>query len=134
MIDAEIEIFANIQAAVKAEYPNAFVTGEYVAAPSSFPAVSIVEIDNAVYRNSQTELSHEYYAAVTYEINVYSNRKSGKKSECKDIVNIIDNAFAALNFTRRMLEPVPNQNDASIYRMLGRYRAVISDDHKIYRR
>ena len=39
-----------------------------------------------------------------------------------------------LNFTRTMLEPVPNQDDATIYRMLGRYRAVISKEKTIYRR
>jgi len=134
MIDAESEIFNAIQAKVREVFPKAFITGEYVAAPSTFPAVSIVEIDNATYRNSQTESMVENHVAVTYEVNVYSNKKTGKKSECKAIAALVDDVFAELNFTRRMLEPVPNQDDATIYRMLGRYRAVIGRDHTIYRR
>lgn len=46
----------------------------------------------------------------------------------------IDDLMMGLNFTRKMLEPVPNQDGATIYRMLGRYRAVVSKNKTIYRR
>ena len=72
--------------------------------------------------------------AVTYEVNVYSNKTSGKKAECKALAAFIDERLLELNFTRTMLEPVPNQDEATIYRMLGRYRAVISKNKTIYRR
>lgn len=134
MIDMESEIFSDLADTVRAVYPNAFVTGEYVKSPTSFPCISIVEISNAVYRNSSTNCVEENHAAVTYEVNVYSNKKSGKKAECRKIFNLIDQRLAQIGFTRRMLEPIPNVEDATIYRMLGRYRAVIGADHTIYRR
>lgn len=134
MIDAEQEIFSEISAKVRAKYPKIFMTGEYVSAPSSFPCVSLVEIDNATFRNSQTQSGQENHAAVTYELNVYSNKKTGKKAECKEIAALIDELLMERNFTRMLLEPIPNTQDATIYRMLGRYRAVIDKNHTIYRR
>ncbi len=134
MIDAETEIFSVIAEKARVEYPKLFMTGEYVKSPSSFPCASLVEIDNATFRNSQTTDLRENHVAVTYELNVYSNKKSGKKSECKAIAFYIDELLLRLGFTRTMLEPVPNEGDATIYRMLGRYRAVIGKDHTIYRR
>lgn len=134
MIDAESEIFAHIAARVRATYPKVFITGEYVSAPSSFPCVSLVEVDNATLRSTQTQDAQENHAAVTYEVNIYSNKKTGKKAECKELAAFIDGLLAAWNFTRMMLEPLPNIQDATIYRMLGRYRAVIDKNHTIFRR
>jgi hypothetical protein len=134
MIDTENEIFNEVSERVRVKYPNIFMTGEYVKSPSSFPCVSLVEADNATFRNSQTSDGKENHAAVMYELNVYSNKTKGKKAECKEIVAFIDEILMELNFTRLMLEPVPNQDEATIYRMLGRYRAVISKNKTIYRR
>lgn len=134
MIDVENEIFSEISTVVRAAYPDIFMTGEYVKSPSSFPCVSLVEISNAVYRNSSTTSVEENHAAVTYEVNVYSNKSKSKKAQCREIMNVIDTRLAEIGFTRMMLEPVPNMEDATIYRMLGRYRAVVGEDHTIYRR
>lgn len=134
MIDCENEIFNAVATRLRAAYPDIFVTGDYVSAPSSFPCVSLVEIDNATYRDSLTQEGREVHAAVTYEVNVYSNIQRGKKTECKAIASLVDETLTALNFTRMMLEPVPNLADTAIYRMLGRFRAVIDQDHTIYRR
>ena len=71
---------------------------------------------------------------MTYEINIYSNKASGKKSECKSIASLIDNEFATLGLSRTMLQPIPNVDDATIYRITGRYRGVVSTDYKIFRR
>ena len=134
MIDIEDEIFGEVCEKVSQKYPDLFMTGEYVQSPPSFPCLSLVEIDNSVLRESQTSESRENHGTVTYELNVYSNKKVGKKAECKAIVAFVDEILASMNFTRTMLEPIPNQIDPSIYRMLGRYRAVISKNRTIYRR
>ena len=134
MINVEQEIFNIIAKAVRNAYPKAYVIGEYVKAPSKFPCISIVEIDNTVYDRTQTSGSLENHADVSYEVNIYSNKISGKKSECKSIASLIDNEFATLGFSRTMLQPIPNIDDATIYRMTGRYRGVVSKDKVIYRR
>lgn len=134
MIDMETEIFNEVSAKVQKQYPDIFMTGEYVKTPPSFPCVSLVEVDNATFRNTQTTESKENHVAVMYELNVYSNRTKGKKAECKEITGFIDELLMGLNFTRTMLEPVPNQDNATIYRMLARYRAVVSKDKILFRR
>lgn len=134
MIDIETILFSEVSNEVRERYPQIFMTGEYVKSPPSFPCVSLVEVDNATFRNTQTTEGQENHVTVMYELNVYSNKTKGKKAECKEIVGFIDEVLMRLNFTRIMLEPVPNQDSATIYRMLGRYRAIVSRDKVVYRR
>ena len=65
---------------------------------------------------------------------MYSNKQSGKKAECKAIIALIDKRMEALGFTRTLLNPVPNEEDATVYRMVARYRAIVSKNKVIYRR
>lgn len=134
MIDIENEMFNIIAQKVREKWPTAFVTGEYVHAPSSFPCVSFVEASNTPYRRTQSTDSLENHASVMYEVDVYSNKKTGKKTECKEIASVIDETMMALGFDRVMLNPIPNREDATIYRIASRYRAVVSKDNKVYRR
>jgi hypothetical protein len=134
MIDIENEVFSAIAGAVRNKYSGAYVVGEYVKSPPKFPCVSVVETDNSAYDRTQTSGSLENHADVTYEVNIYSNKTSGKKSECKAIASLVDNEFATLGLSRTMLQPIPNGDDATIYRITGRYRGVVSQDKKIFRR
>lgn len=134
MIDIETILFSEVSNEVRERYPQIFMSGEYVKSPPSFPCVSLVEVDNATYRKTQTTENMEGYVALTYELNVYSNKTKGKKAECKEIIGFIDELLMKRNFTRIMLEPVPNQDEATIYRMLGRYRAVASRNNTLFRR
>lgn len=134
MIDIESEVFDTVSAKVREKYPQIFMTGEYVKSPPSFPCVSLVEADNANYRQTQTTDSMENHASLLYEVNIYSNKTKGKKAECKGIASLIDSELARLGFTRTMLNPIPNEEDATIYRMVGRYKALVSKNNIIYRR
>lgn len=134
MINIETEVFSIISTKVRAEYTDIFITGEYVKSPPSFPCVSLLEADNSIYRSTRTTDSMENHAELLYEVNVYSNKTKGKKAECKDIASIIDSEFANMGFTRIMLNPIPNEEDATIYRMVGRYKAIVSKNNMIYRR
>jgi hypothetical protein len=134
MINVENEVFDIVAKSVRNDYPSAFISGEYVRTPSEFPFVSLIEMSNTAYDRTQTSGDLENHASLMYEVNIYSNKTSGKKSECKAIATLIDNELAALGFSRTMLQPIPNMDDATIYRMTGRYTAVISKDKKLYRR
>lgn len=134
MIDIESMIFTPIATALRTDYKGIFVTGEYVPAPAQLPAVSIVEIDNTPDVRTQTNINLENHAVVMYQVDVYSNLSKGKKAQCKAIIAMVDELFAQYGFTRTYLNPVPNMNDATIYRMVARYGAVVGKDHTIYRR
>ena len=134
MIDIENEVFNAVAKAVREKYPSVFISGEYIRTPPKFPFVSLIEMSNTAYDRTQSSGGLENHASLMYEVNVYSNKTSGKKRECKEISALIDNEMAALGFSRTMLQPIPNMDDATIYRMTGRYTAVISKEKKLYRR
>lgn len=134
MIDVETEVFNIVSKEVRAKYPKIYMTGEYVKSPPSFPCASLIEVDNQIYRNTRDSGSLENHVQVLYEVNVYSNKTSGKKTECKAIIALIDFKMESLGFTRTLLNPVPNEEDATVYRMVARYRAIVSKNKVIYRR
>ena len=134
MIDIENTVFNTVAMKVREVFPDIFMVGEYVSSPASIPAVSLVEMDNATNAETIDSGSNENHANVMYEVNVYSNKTTGKKSECKAIMALVDEEMLAMGFSRSTLTPVPNENDSTIYRMVGRYRATVSSDHKIFRR
>ena len=132
MIDIENQVFTPIAQEVRSQFTGAFVTGEYVKAPHAFPHVSIVEADNYTSLNHRDNATTEKYGTIMYEVNVYSNKQSGKKTECKQIMELIDSMMFARNFTRLSLTPVPNMEDSTIYRLTARYRAE-TDGTRIFR-
>lgn len=132
MIDIESQVFTPIAQEIRSQFPGSFVTGEYVKAPSKFPHVSIVESDNYMSLNRRDTSDTERYSTVMYEVNVYSNKSTGKKTECRQIMGLIDHMMYARNFTRLSMTPVPNLEDATIYRITARYRAE-TDGDRLYR-
>lgn len=133
MIDIESELFTKIATVLRAAYVGIYVAPEYVPKPPKLPAVYIVEIDNSVLRSGADSQNIENFAEIVYEVNIFSDLHAGKKAQAKAIAALIDDEFAKMGFTRMMLNPVPNLNDATIYRVVGRYRAVVSKDQVIYR-
>lgn len=132
MKDIERLVFNPIAKAIREQFPGAFVTGEYVHVPSQFPHVSITESDNYVTRTHIDSSDTERFATVMYEVNVYSNKAGGKKSECRAIMDLIDSMMYSMNLTRIVMTPVPNMQDASIYRLTARYSAE-TDGTTLYR-
>lgn len=131
MIDCENEVYTRIAKVLREKFPGIDVAGEYVQAPSVFPHVSITQSDNSVIGNKTTGSAE--MAQVMFEINVYSNKTEGKKTECKAIMKVIDELLFKMNFKRLALTPVPNLEDATIYRLVARYR-VATDGKFFYRR
>lgn len=125
MIDLENDLIQYVGDALRSEFNGIEVAGTYVSAPSRFPFVSIIESDNRIFDRMRT-VRIENAAIVMYECNIYSNKVSGKKQEAKAIANTLDEAFESAGFTRTMRNQVANLNDASIYRIVCRYEAVVA--------
>lgn len=131
MIDLEADIYDVVAKALRAAHTGIFVSSDSVPADAKLPAVSIVEADNRVVQNMRT-LKIENAVSVMYEVNIYSNKVSGQKSEAKAIAATLDSVFSSIGFTRTMKNQVPNFNDARIYRIVCRYEAIIDKDFWIY--
>lgn len=135
MIDIESELFDILFTKITEEYPKTYVTGEYIKSPPSFPCVSIIEVDNNIFDKTRSTDTNENHAQVLYEINVYSNKANGKKQECKKLITLVDEKLEKLGFSRTMLSPIPNEDkNKVIYRIVARYRAIVSKNKTIYRR
>jgi len=133
MHDCENEVIDRVSTAVLAEFPGIDIASEYIERPAKFPHLSIYMSNNPIYRTRQSNSDHEDFSSPVFDINIYSNKSEGKKAECKAIAAVVDEAFFRMNFNRVALQPVQNKGDASIYRIVGRFRAV-TDGKYFYRR
>lgn len=132
MIDCENEVFDKVYTALNAKFPKMKITSEPTLSPAQFPCASIYEADNSVYSKTQDSGSNENHVKVMYEVYVFSNKKTGRKTECKNIFSVIDEKMLSLGFTRTTKQPLePNNN---IYQIIGRYEAVISKNKTVFRR
>lgn len=131
MIDIENQIYSPIRTALVNAYEGIFVTSEPTATSAKFPAVSIVQEDNYMSVNKLDNSGAERFATIMFQVDVYSNKASGRKTQCKEIMNTIDTMLFALNFTRISLTPIPMANDG-YYRLTARYRAE-TDGTNLYR-
>lgn len=133
MNNIENDVFTAVATKLRSDLgaDNIYVTGEYTPTPPKFPCVFLYESDN--FNAGFTGCNTEVVTGVMYEVEVFSNKQNGKKTEAKAIMEIIDSVLTPLGFTRTMLQQVPNLADATIFRLTARYTAAVIDN-VIYRR
>ena len=130
MIDIESFVFSRVSEKLRNTFDDIFVSGEYIDAPAKFPAVTLIEVNNSVLPSMRTT-TVENGTTVLYEVNVFSNKIGYKKSEAKDILEIIDAEMSAIGFMRTMAQPTPNLADSTIYRITARYSGVIVPEYGV---
>lgn len=130
MIDVETKIYSPIATALKAEYPDIFVTSEPVPTPGKPLVVGIVQQDNYMSIGKLDNSGRERFATLMFQVDVYCNLQTGKKSKCKEVMDFVDQMLFALNATRLALTPIPSP-DTGYYRYTARYR-VETDGENMY--
>lgn len=133
MIDIETEVFSTISTSLKTAFPGITVEGDQSNKPAKFPTVHIEEVDNYVVRSTMDSGGVENHAYIMYEVSVYSNKQAGRKAEAKRIFKKVDSLFGGLGFVRMGTVPI-YMDSVTIYRMAGRYSAIVSADGTIYNR
>ena len=136
MIDIENIVIDKVIEELTNNFENITVSSEETKVPASFPAIMILEKANSVYLDSRDE-NIENHANIMIQADIYDNDVANKKSNCKAIATHLDIVMQSMGFTRTMLEPIANLEDATIYRITTRYTAVVSklmegDIHYIY--
>jgi len=129
MIDIENQVLNTVESALRDVYGDGIsFYGEYVESPARFPSVCLEEDDNSDANESVTLARLPVTACnLMYTANVYSNLKTGKKSQAKAIMDIVDEQMHRMGFTRTSRNPLPNV-DRTIYRLTARYTKV----HQIF--
>lgn len=133
MIDVQSEIYTIGRDAILTDYPETEISSTYNLQPSKFPFASIVEIDNSVYTPTSDSARVENHANITIEVNVYATGND-RQSKARGILSSLDKKFGGIGLTRMMSNPVTNLYDANVYRIVARYRGIISTNKEIYRR
>lgn len=131
MADCENEVYTKVAQALRSEFTSINIAGDVELVASKFPTVYFYQSDDSTYERLTTDSCEKSQLVFTAE--VYSNDKSGKKTQAKNIMKVIDAVMFGINAVRLSKLPVPNRDNPSIYRLVARYR-VITDDNFFYRR
>lgn len=131
MIDIEPYLFTKVKEAMLSKVD---CDTSYERTPSSFPRFTLSVEDNSVYEKTRDSGNIENHAMIMVEVNAYSNKVTGKKQECKEIISIADEILCALGLTRTFMRATPNLEDPTICRITARYTGVADKDKNIYRR
>lgn len=134
MFDYTNEIFTAVAAVVRSNHKGTTVTGEYTRKPSTFPAVTLDEIENVVVGNLVDSSQEEKYAGVTYRLQVFSNKVGGKKSEAREIFATADRVMRGMGFRRISYTTTPEIYESTVYSITATYEAIVSADGVVYKR
>ena len=134
MIDHLNEIFTLVATRLREEHAPITVTGEYTRQPSKFPTVTLDEIENLTVARLEDSEGAEKYSALTYRLQVFSNKQSGKKAEARAIFNTANSVLYNLGFRRVTYTTTPEIYESTIYSITATYEAIASVDGTIYKR
>lgn len=134
MIDFNNEFFTIVADAVREEYSGATVVGEFVRQPSKFPTVTLDEIENVVEGWLEDSSREERFAGVSYRLQVFSNKRKGKKMEARAIFATADEVMRKLGFRRVSYTTTPDQYDTTVYQITATYEAIVSASGCVYKR
>ena len=134
MIDILNEIFDTVAKAVRAAHSGTTVTGEYTRNPSKFPTVTLDEVSNVMVDSLIDSSDEEKYAALSYRLQVFSNKQTGKKAEARAIFATADAVLRNLGFRRITYTTTPEIYESTIYSITATYEAVADTNKTIYKR
>ena len=126
MIDIENLVFDTVytQLASVITDISVNVTAGYDENEAVFPTLIVRETGNLDYQKTATEACSENHARVTYELEVWSDKQSTGRSECKRILNAADDIMKGMNF-RRIYKSRPFNIDRTRWRQYSRYDAIV---------
>ena len=131
MINYEVKIFNTVHAAVASLCAkNKFVSTIITDPTTSFPAASLIEMDNTTVRSRQSSTPKENFALITYQLDVYALTKN----KCREVFVAADESMISMNFTRISGQYINNPDNTKVFRYVARYEAVVDPDGNIYRR
>lgn len=134
MLDFNNEVFTSVAVRVRDQHAGVTVTGEYTRAPSKFPTVTLDETQNVMVDRLEDSSNAEKFAGVTYRLQVFSNKRTGKKAEARAIFATADAEMRRMGFRRVTYTTTPEIYDSTIYNITATYEAVVSAAGYVYKR
>lgn len=134
MIDFNNEVFTTVANSIRDNYVKVIVVGEYTRKPSKFPTVTLDEVSNVMVGWLEDSSDEEKFAGVTYRLQVFSNDRSRKKAEAREIFATADAEMRRLGFRRVTYSTTPEIYESTIYQITATYEAVVSAAGYVYKR
>lgn len=134
MLDFANEIFTTVANVLRNNHAGVTVIGEYTRTPSKFPTVTLDEISNVIVDRLEDSSNEEKFAAVTYRIQVFSSKQSGKKAEARDLFATADAEMRRMGFRRVTYTTTPEIYNSTVYEITATYEAVVSAAGYVYKR
>ena len=134
MIDYLNEIFTTVATKLREKHSDITVTGEYTRMPSKFPAATLDEIENITVNALEDSSAAENFSGLSYRLQVFSNKQSGKKAEARAIFATADSTMRGLGFRRITYTTTPEIYESTIYSITATYEAIAGSDGVIYKR
>ena len=134
MIDYMNEIFNAVAKDVRTAHSGVTVIGEYTRKPSKFPALTLDEIQNVTVNDLVDSSDEEKFSGLTYRVQAFSNKQSGKKAEARAIFATADKAMLGLRFRRVTYTTTPEIYESTIYSITATYEAVVDANGVTYKR
>ena len=133
MIDFNNEIFHTVATATRNNHIGVTVIGEYTRQPSQFPMVTIDETRNVMVERLEDSSNEEKFAGVTYRVQIFSNKQSGKRAEARAIFATVDAEMRKMGFRRVTYTTTPEIYESTIYSITATYEAVVSTVGYVYK-
>ncbi len=134
MLDYMNEVLTAVAKAVREAHSGTTVSGEYTRTPSKFPTVTLDETQNVVVDYLEDSSNEERFCGVTYRLQVFSNKQSGKKAEARAIFATADAKMRSLGFRRVTYTTTPEIYNSTIYSITATYEGVVSAYGYVYKR
>jgi len=134
MIDVNNEVFTAVAEAVRYGHIGTTVIGESLRTPSKLPTLTLDETQNVMVDSLEDSSDEEKYAGVTYRLQVFSGKTSGKKAEARAIFATADSVLRKMGFRRVTYTTTPEIYDSTVYNITATYEAVISSAGYVYKR
>ena len=133
MLDYSNEIFTKLATTVRSNHEGTKVIGENVREPAEFPCVTFDETRNVTIDRLRDSSHAENFAEVTYKIQVFSNKTSGKRAEARSIFATADVIMRGLGFRRATYTTTPEVYNSTIYQITATYIGTVGADGFVYK-
>ena len=134
MIDYLNEVFTAVAKATRETHPGVTAIGEYTRKPSKFPTVTLGETSNVMVDRLEDSSNEENFAGVIYRLQVFSNKRSGKRAEAREIFATADAEMRRMGFRRVTYSTTPEIYNSTIYEIDATYEAVVSAAGYVFKR
>lgn len=124
MIDIENLVIDTVINGVHAVYSDLPVSKGFIEENANFPCIVIREMGNVPMQGTNTDDCAENYSRLIYRVDVFSDKAGTARSECRELLNLVDGIMQSMKFRRiHMNEPLNIKR--TIFQQYARYEVIV---------